>query len=147
MRRLLPPTLLFMCLGMMCLLHFALPFTDVIPFPLNLSGIIVLILGGAVTVAGSNKFRRVGTTEMTFDEPGLLVQDGIYNITRNPMYLGFVLFLLGIWVIMGSLSPLVVVVCFAVITDRWYIRFEEEMLMKKFGEKYLSYKTKVRRWI
>ena len=84
---------------------------------------------------------------MTFDEPNKLVTEGIYKITRNPMYLGFVLLLIGVAVILGSASVFSIVIIFSIITDLWYIRYEERALEKKFGSAYDTYKSKVRRWI
>jgi len=63
------------------------------------------------------------------------------------MYLGFMLILAGIAVFMGSLTPYAVVVVFAVLMEVVFIRVEERMLEQKFGEAWLAYKAKVRRWI
>ena len=63
------------------------------------------------------------------------------------MYLGFVLVLLGVAVLMGSWTPYVVAVVFAVLTDVLFIRVEERMLEKTFGEAWREYKRKARRWV
>jgi protein-S-isoprenylcysteine O-methyltransferase Ste14 len=89
----------------------------------------------------------VGTTLDTFSEPNKLVTDGPYKYSRNPIYLGYALVLIGVWLLLGSLSPLFIVVFSIVITDRWYIPFEENMLAEKFGPAYTSYKSRTRRWI
>jgi protein-S-isoprenylcysteine O-methyltransferase Ste14 len=63
------------------------------------------------------------------------------------MYLGFVLALIGIAVLLGSLAPFVVIPVIAVLMDRMFIEVEESMLQDKFGPSWLEYKAKVRRWI
>ena len=63
------------------------------------------------------------------------------------MYLGMVLTLIGIAVLLRTLSPLLVVIPFAILIDQIYIRVEERMLAEKFGAKWQTYKTKTRRWL
>ena len=66
---------------------------------------------------------------------------------RHPMYLGFVLILGGIAILLGSVTPYGIVVGFAVFIDLNFIRIEERMLEAEFGDKWMSYKAKVRRWV
>ena len=145
--KILPPTLLAICIGVMLILHFAWPVWQILVFPWNLAGIVLMIAGLALASSGSRQFERMGTTVLTFDTPGRLVVSGLYRYSRNPMYLGFVLLLAGIWVAMGSLSPLGVVIFFLAVTDIYYIRFEENMLEKTFGDCFRQYCQQVRRWI
>ncbi|MFL0249970.1 methyltransferase family protein [Clostridium neuense] len=147
MKRILPPTLLLICIGTMCLLHILIPFLKVIDYPINLLGILFILIGIWIDFAGSNIFKIANTTEMTFSEPSTLVTNGIYKISRNPMYLGLVQILVGVSIILGSITPFIIVIAFVVITDQWYIKFEEKVLKDKFGKEYLIYKSKVRRWI
>jgi protein-S-isoprenylcysteine O-methyltransferase Ste14 len=63
------------------------------------------------------------------------------------MYLGFVLFIIGVWLLLGSLSSAFAALLFVMLLDRYYIPFEEAVLQEKFGESYLKYKKCVRRWI
>ena len=67
--------------------------------------------------------------------------------TRNPMYLGLTLTLVGIATLLGSLSPWLVVPAFAVAISRLFIRHEEQTLQERFGDEYLAYRKTVRRWI
>jgi len=145
--KILPPTLLTLCIGVILVLHCAWPVWQILIFPWNLAGVILIISGLALTSSGSRQFEQVGTTVMTFDAPGRLVVSGLYRYTRNPMYLGFVLLLAGIWMALGSLSPLGVVIFFLAVTDIYYIRFEENMLEKTFGDDFRQYCQQVRRWI
>lgn len=63
------------------------------------------------------------------------------------MYLGFVLILLGLAILLGSLTPFIVVPLFAVLMDRAFIVVEEGMLAEKFGPVWLDYKQRTRRWV
>jgi protein-S-isoprenylcysteine O-methyltransferase Ste14 len=63
------------------------------------------------------------------------------------MYLGFVLILLGLAILLGSLFPLLIVPVFAVVMDRVFIVVEERMLGEKFGQAWLDYKGRTRRWL
>ena len=63
------------------------------------------------------------------------------------MYLGMVLILFGIGVLMGSLTPLIVIVLFFVLMEFAFIRTEEEMLEQRFGIEWTTYKNKVRKWV
>jgi len=63
------------------------------------------------------------------------------------MYLGMILILIGIAVLLRSLSPLLVVIPFAILIDQIYIKVEEQMLTEKFGPKWQAYKAKTRRWL
>jgi protein-S-isoprenylcysteine O-methyltransferase Ste14 len=63
------------------------------------------------------------------------------------MYLGFVLILLGVASLLGSLTPYVIVFGFAIFMHIVFIAFEEKKLEETFGEAWLEYKKKVRQWI
>lgn len=82
-----------------------------------------------------------------YEESKDLVTDGIFRISRHPMYLGMVLILLGISILLSSLTPFIVVTTFAVIMETVFIRVEEQMMQETFGLEYVEYKQKVRKWI
>jgi protein-S-isoprenylcysteine O-methyltransferase Ste14 len=63
------------------------------------------------------------------------------------MYLGFVLILLGVAVLLGSISPYPVILVFAILLDIGFIRTEESMLEAQFPVAWKEYKSQVRRWI
>ena len=147
MKRLLPPVLVLLAVVLMALLRVVAPGANLVPWPLNLAGVPLAVAGLAITVVAARRFAIIGTNIKTFNEPGSLVTDGPFGYSRNPMYLGFALFLAGLAVGLGTLSPLLVAAAFTVIADRWYIRFEEAAMAAKFGAAYARYKQKVRRWI
>lgn len=92
-------------------------------------------------------FKRKGTTILPFRESSALVITGPFRITRNPIYAGMVVALLGLGVMLGTVWPFGVVPLFVWIIDRYFIRREEAMLEASFGADYREYKTRVRRWI
>lgn len=121
---------------------FALPHRGWIAMALAFSGI-------AVALAGIRLFRRAGTTvnPLAPDQASSLVVAGIYRYTRNPMYLGFALFLAawGIW--LANMFALALVAAFVWYMNRHQVAAEEQALRTRFGEEYDQYMQRVRRWI
>lgn len=146
-KRILPPAYGLMALIIMLLLHFLLPVAKFIRFPWNLIGLIPLAAGAAANMKSSNAFEKAETTVKPYKESSHLVTGGPFRISRNPMYLGGVLILLGVAILLGSLTPFAVVVAFLFLMDVVFIRLEEAMLEMRFGESYRIYKSRVRRWI
>ncbi len=147
MKRLLPPQLFYVCTLLMVLLRLIWPLEVFIPFPLNLLGALLLLGGLALLILAAGHFARLGTEIKTFDEPRIFVTTGLFRYSRNPMYLGFLIALLGIWLFLGAASPILGVLLFAIITDRWYITLEERTLKEKFGKEYEAYQSRTRRWL
>lgn len=76
-----------------------------------------------------------------------LVTTGVYRYTRNPIYLGMAIMLLGWLMLLQNWLSAAGVVIFIVFITKYQIGPEEEALEKIFGEEYLRYKTKTRRWL
>ncbi|RKZ83311.1 MAG: isoprenylcysteine carboxylmethyltransferase family protein, partial [Gammaproteobacteria bacterium] len=76
-----------------------------------------------------------------------LVTTGTYRFTRNPMYVGLLFLLIGWTILLGSLSPILMLPVFIWIITIEQIIPEEKILEQKFGQKYLDYKNAVNRWI
>lgn len=145
--QLIPPILVLILLVVMIALRVVAPGPVLVSYPYNLAGAVLATLGLLVTGSGARLFSRVGTNIRTFNEPGVLVTNGLFRWSRNPMYLGFVLLLAGTAILLGAATPFLAVVLFALIADRWYIAFEERALERKFGEDYAAYMRRTRRWI
>jgi protein-S-isoprenylcysteine O-methyltransferase Ste14 len=101
----------------------------------------------ASSIIADKAFREAKTTVKPFQESAALITDGVYRISRHPMYLGFVLILLGLAVLLGSLTPFIIVPVFVIVMDRVFIVVEERMLEEKFGQAWLDYKAQIRRWV
>jgi protein-S-isoprenylcysteine O-methyltransferase Ste14 len=143
----LPPTYLMISIFVMVLLNILLPWTRIIPAPWNLMGATLLILGILINVITDNAFRLAGTTVKPFEKSTLLVTSGLYRFTRNPMYLGFVSVLTGLAILLGSVTPFLIIPLFIILIDRRFITAEERMLAARFGGTWQEYETRTRRWV
>lgn len=112
------------------------------------AGLIALV-GLGICVAGVLAFRRADTTvnPLQPQTASTLVTDGVYRITRNPMYLGLALMLLGWAVWLAAPLTLAGVVVFVLFIQRFQIIPEERAMARLFGEHFITYKSRVRRWI
>jgi len=77
----------------------------------------------------------------------MVVQDGFYRFSRNPMYLGMLLILTGIGIWLGNVLALLLAPAFIGIMTHWYIVREEQLLEARFGDQYRAYRQRVRRWL
>jgi protein-S-isoprenylcysteine O-methyltransferase Ste14 len=109
-----------------------------------------LALIGAVTcLSGVVSFRQAKTTvnPMKPYSTSSLVVSGIYRYTRNPMYLGFLLVLLGWAAFLSNLAALAFVPAFVAYMNRFQIRPEERVLASLFPHDFPAYVAEVRRWV
>jgi protein-S-isoprenylcysteine O-methyltransferase Ste14 len=143
----LPPTYLFIAIVIMAALHFVFPAAIIIRTPWNLLGVIPLVAGVILNLVADRDFKKHRTTVKPFEEATVLITTGVYWLSRNPMYLGFELILIGVALLLGSLTPFAVVIIFPILMEALFIRAEEQMLARQFGPSWLAYQKKVRRWI
>ena len=146
-KKVLPPTYLLIAIVLMLALHFLLPVYKIVPIPWNILGVIPLACGIALNLVADRAFHQAQTTVKPFEESTALITTGVFRITRNPMYLGYVLILVGVALLVRSLTPYAVIPIFAILMDRVFIGVEEQMLEKQFGQAWLEYAQKVRRWV
>ncbi|TDF39746.1 isoprenylcysteine carboxylmethyltransferase family protein [Alteromonadaceae bacterium M269] len=106
-------------------------------------------LGVIVCVAGIIEFKRVKTTvnPLKPETASSLVNSGVYRISRNPMYLGMALILLAFAVYLSSVISLLGIIVFVFYMNKFQIVPEEKAIEGLFGDDYILYKSKVRRWI
>ncbi|WP_218944331.1 methyltransferase family protein [Marinicella rhabdoformis] len=107
------------------------------------------LLGSLFIATGIYSFRRAKTTvDPTQPENATsMVQSGIYKYTRNPMYVGFLLFLTAFATVLTHALPWLLLPAFVLYMNRFQIKPEEQALLKLFGTEYEVYCQKVRRWI
>jgi protein-S-isoprenylcysteine O-methyltransferase Ste14 len=113
------------------------------------AGLLLAAAGGVVSLAGVVAFRRAHTT-VDPTRPAAasaLVTTGIYRFTRHPMYLGFLLALLGWALFLANGLALVVAAAFVPYMNRFQIGPEERMLAMIFGPRFDDYRRRVRRWL
>jgi protein-S-isoprenylcysteine O-methyltransferase Ste14 len=119
-----------------------------LPWPV-LTGLATACLGGLVSGAGAREFRRARTTVNPLhpERATAVVTTGIYRYTRNPMYVGAALVLVGCFLAFGGLSAAIGLPAFVTYISRYQIVPEERVLQAKFGSEYTQYQALVRRWL
>jgi protein-S-isoprenylcysteine O-methyltransferase Ste14 len=146
----IPPVALVLVAGsLMWLLAWAFPGLAV-ELPARTGVAIALALAGIGTVvAGVLQFRKARTTvnPMNPGASSALVVGGVYRVTRNPMYLGFAIALLGWAIFLANPLALLVLPVFTVYMTRFQILPEERVLEARFGADFKAYAAKVRRWL
>jgi protein-S-isoprenylcysteine O-methyltransferase Ste14 len=131
----------------MLALHWLLPVAQVVAWPYRLAGAAPVALGLGLNLWADRLFKRAGTTVKPFETSRRLVTGGPYRFSRHPMYVGMTAVLAGVAVGLGSVSPAVVAVAFAVVVDRAFITAEERAMVEAFGNEYEAYRRRVRRWL
>jgi protein-S-isoprenylcysteine O-methyltransferase Ste14 len=123
-------------------LRITLPGTEFLAITLVLAG---CLLAGAAVV----EFRRHGTTVNPLS-PGSsdsIVRSGVYAWSRNPMYLGFLLWLGGLSALLSNPATLAGLPAFVLYMNRFQIFPEERVLLTRFGGQFERYMASVRRWV
>ena len=110
---------------------------------------VLAVAGGAIGLAGNVEFKRARTTPNPFEpqQASSLVTTGVYRFTRNPMYLGLLMVLLGWAAFLCSAASLLGPAAFVAYIARFQIGPEERVLSAKFGAAYSAYLARVRRWL
>jgi protein-S-isoprenylcysteine O-methyltransferase Ste14 len=114
----------------------------------SLIGIGVILAGLALILYCSGLFARLGKgTPVPIQPPEHLVIRGLYRYCRNPMYVGQVAILLGLFLYRGELALLLYAAFWAGAVERYVIWREEPELQRRFGEAYARYTESVPRWV
>jgi protein-S-isoprenylcysteine O-methyltransferase Ste14 len=144
-----PPILMVLAALLMWALDRWMPIAQWIARPWNRLGVVVAALGVIIAVAEFARFHKVGTTVSPLDpsKASYLVTDGVFRFSRNPMYLGLLLLLIGWAVWLGSAAPWLVPPLFVIVLTVGQIFPEERALHERFGEQYVLYQRRVARWI
>lgn len=145
-----PPGLLVLIMAL--LMWLVSEFAPMFNFQVSFSRIVAWIfalVGIVVAGLGVLEFRRARTTVNPL-KPGsssALVTRGVYQRTRNPMYLGFLLVLVGVAIATANLLALLFLPLFVLYLNEFQIKPEERALTAKFRGEYEKYSSRVRRWI
>ena len=119
----------------------------VLPGWLRLVGGAFIVAAALVIGAVLGALRRAATSTNPVDEPTALLASGPFALSRNPLYLAYVLAVLGCALASGSWAALLCpLVCFSVLN--WLILpIEERALLRAFGDEYVRYRRRARRWL
>lgn len=118
----------------------------VLPVVRNM-GLLLTFIGFLLGVGAFMEFRKARTTLDPHGSVKQVVTSGIYRFTRNPIYLGFLLMVIGLPLTSGLIWGLVLSPLFMIVMTRLVIEREEIYLEKKFKNQYTDYKSRVRRWL
>jgi len=146
----IPPPVYGISIGvLMWLLNQYLPINHWISAPWNTIGLVIIAVAMSFDLWSLFLFFRSKTTPnpMKPENSKHIVTSGLYKISRNPMYVGLLFVLLGYAIWLGSIAPFLLLPLFVLLITTQQIIPEEEMLEKKFGQEYLDYKMRVRRWL
>jgi len=107
-----------------------------------------LVFGGlAIGLLGFREMRRAETNVDPYKPATAIVTEGPYRFTRNPLYLGMTLVHSGITALFNALPAAMLLPLVLAVLRRGVIEREERYLERKFGDEYLAYKARVRRWL
>ncbi|TIL35420.1 isoprenylcysteine carboxylmethyltransferase family protein [Mesorhizobium sp.] len=110
----------------------------------------VVLLGGAglVFLAGAlGLFRRAGTRPEPWQPTSAIVTGGVYRVTPNPMYVGMALVYAAVALAVGSPLAMALLPAAILVVHRGVVLREERYLERKFGDEYVAYRARVRRWL
>jgi protein-S-isoprenylcysteine O-methyltransferase Ste14 len=145
--KILPPVYFLLALVVMAGLHYLWPVAQYLSFPGILIGLVPLGAGVALNIAADRQFKHHQTTVKPFQQSSALVTGFPFSVSRNPMYVGITLMLAGVALLLGTVTPWVPVVVFAILMNLRFVRVEERMLAETFGSEWEQYRARVRRWI
>jgi protein-S-isoprenylcysteine O-methyltransferase Ste14 len=101
----------------------------------------------ALAVCAIGHFRRAGTDVQTHTATAVIVDTGVFAFSRNPIYLGAHIGIVGVAVAVDSLWILSTLVPFYLVIRHGVVAREEAYLERTFGDAYVAYKSRVRRWL
>lgn len=122
---------------------FGSPFADF----LQAFGWLVLAAVIALYVTAIRALHKAKTTVSPVHAATHLVTDGVFGVSRNPLYLGNTLLMFGVGLIVGEIWFFALGIMAGFATQKLSIEPEERHLKARFGKKYLDYAKKVRRWV
>lgn len=142
-----PPVLLLIHIFLTYVLNWLIPLSFNFPDVLVWIGFALAAIGIGLAASAVSQFMRAHTTLDPHGSVAAVVKSGPYRFSRNPIYLGFVLLLIGFSFILRSYWGLLLAPVLMLSLYQLVIQHEEKYLEKKFGESYTSYRSRVRRWL
>lgn len=143
----MPPYYFFSGIALEIILHLLVPI-----YKYNIShyqwiGLPIIVIGILLNLQAKGTVLKSKTTIIPFQKPRLLVRHGPFHYSRNPMYLGMLLVLIGESILLSSLSAMIAPILFMIIITIKFIKPEEKILENVFEDDYKKYQNEVRRWI
>jgi protein-S-isoprenylcysteine O-methyltransferase Ste14 len=113
----------------------------------KMTGMLFLIISLLFMITSLRKFFQSKNTLILIKPASSLQTNGIYRISRNPMYVGLAVMYLGISCLIGNWWNIILFPILLLVIQEYIIKREEKYLERAFGQKYLDYKNRVRRWL
>jgi len=145
--RLIPPAWFLLAIALMVGLSMLAPGPRLLEFPLRYIGVGVMLIGLALVALPAVYFARFHTPIHPGHTPTALITTGPYRFSRNPIYAGMFVALLGIAILLGVTTPIIAPFIFVAIIRMLFIKREEAICREQFGQDYTEYCEKVRRWV
>src|SRR3989344_7042467 len=132
----LPPVYFLVCFVLVVEAHYFYPLARIIPWPITMLGVLFVLLGVGMMAWVKMTFQKRKTTIMPHGKPTVLVTTGLFQYTRNPIYVGFTLILFATAFVFGSVTSFIFPIIFILIMNTFFIPLEEKNLQKSFKKKY-----------
>ena len=142
-----PPAIFVILIFVGAGLDYVWPLGLGVPESFEALGIAITLFGVAVAILVNGTFKRKGTAIEPWKPTTQLITSGFYAWSRNPIYLGFCLFNIGVGIASNSFWILITFIPGAYLVYIIAIAREEAYLEEKFGDEYQNYKARVRRWL
>ena len=145
--RILPPLVLVGHLAAALLIGWFIRLPVPLSFAVRLLGIGLVLVGLSLAWAAVRVMTAAHTPLDPYEPVTALVVNGPYRFTRNPVYLSFLVALVGLPLALGTYWGLLLSPVMVVLMSQLVVRYEEIYLEQKFGQEYMSYRSSVRRWL
>jgi protein-S-isoprenylcysteine O-methyltransferase Ste14 len=142
-----PPLMVLAGILSQLLIGYVAPVQPILNETWQYIGVGLMLFGFAIILLVARGFRKNETTIIPDGQPSTLMENGIFAYSRNPIYFGMTIFLLGSALAVGHIWALVIVPVFVLLVQQIWIVKEEETLEAEFGQIYRNYKMRVRRWL
>jgi len=146
-KKIFPPRYFSVLLILLIITHFLTRGFWFLKSPLRFLGVIFILFGGIMNIWTDQLFKKWNTTVKPDELPSTFIQTGPFKISRHPMYLGMAAILLGSSIVCGTVITIIYPIVFIILMEILFISKEENNMKKQFGNTYLQYNKRVRRWI
>ena len=111
------------------------------------TGVMILIVSFIVNILAYREFKKSVTPHAPFMKPTVLIQNGVFTMSRNPVYLALILSQLGLAFVFDSIWLFVSTLMLWIMLDILIVRSEEKILESIFNQEFENYKNQTRRWL
>lgn len=146
-QKILPPIWFFAGLATLALIHYLYPTPLGLPVQIKLVGWLIFAAAFVMAWRAKRRFDIAETPVRPFTESTTVVESGLFRYSRNPMYLAMCIGITGFAIAIGDGAPFFVIPVFLTLITTQFILYEERLMEARFGQSYLDYKSRVRRWL